>query len=189
MTLPPRENGLMTTPMVTTLVDICRIAACCALVERSALVQIFFEEVVDAEAYVHAKRPGTATSKSNPQTDFKEPGMKVPVSALNDCLDSFTAADEQRSKASTTLFADTGLMGLLCLHNRVLWLANMTSTGERQFYAIVLLLKLFSHLPPSMTVGLLYDIGCQLERSCIKWDLLDGYRDCIVWGISVLEKK
>ncbi|EEB98567.1 hypothetical protein MPER_01902 [Moniliophthora perniciosa FA553] len=38
-------------------------------------------------------------------------------------------------------------MGLLCRHDRVLWLANMTSAGERQHYVLVLLETLFKHLP------------------------------------------
>ncbi|KAG1887859.1 hypothetical protein F4604DRAFT_1675004 [Suillus subluteus] len=80
---------------------------------------------------------------------------------------------EKREKASTRFFTDTGLMALLCRHDRVLWLANLTSAGEKQHYALALLDQLFKHMPPQMTVGLLYDIGCQLERSCRKWQLLD----------------
>lgn len=111
--------------------------------------------------------------------------MKVPKSVLDACLDSFTAADEKRTKASTKFFADTGLMALLCRHDRVLWLANMTTAGERQYYAIALITKLFSYLPPSMTVGILYDIGCQLERSCLKWDFIHDLTPRISWAVSV----
>ncbi|KIK77173.1 hypothetical protein PAXRUDRAFT_167608 [Paxillus rubicundulus Ve08.2h10] len=65
-------------------------------------------------------------------------------------------------------------MGLLCHNDRVLWLVNMTSPGERQHYALVLIQCLFDHLPPEMTVWLLCDIGCQLEHSSRKWGLLDN---------------
>ncbi|KIK91623.1 hypothetical protein PAXRUDRAFT_59669, partial [Paxillus rubicundulus Ve08.2h10] len=51
----------------------------------------------------------------------------------------FPAADEKHQKASTCFFADTGLMGLLCHHDCVLWLINMTSPGERQHYTLVLI--------------------------------------------------
>ncbi|KIM61409.1 hypothetical protein SCLCIDRAFT_58186, partial [Scleroderma citrinum Foug A] len=55
-------------------------------------------------------------------------------------------------------------MALLCRHDHVLWLVNMTSAGEKQHYALVLVKYLFDHLPATMTatmtVGLLYDIGC-----------------------------
>ncbi|KAF8834398.1 hypothetical protein BDN67DRAFT_985349, partial [Paxillus ammoniavirescens] len=58
--------------------------------------------------------------------DVVEKGMHVPVSVLDGCGQSFIAADERREKASTQFFADTGLMALLCHHDRVLWLVNLT---------------------------------------------------------------
>ena len=48
-----------------------------------------------------------------------EPGMHVPT-AVDECNNSFTAADSSRVKASTQFFADTGVMALLCQHDRVL---------------------------------------------------------------------
>ncbi|KAG6905540.1 hypothetical protein DXG01_002083, partial [Tephrocybe rancida] len=39
--------------------------------------------------------------------------------------------------------------------------------------------------PPPYRVGLLYDIGCQTKRSCIKWGFLDRYIERIIFGISV----
>ena len=97
-----------------------------------------------AEALVNAARPPrtapTATT-STTNSEVVEEGMKLPRSVLDACLDSFTAADENRVKASTKFFADTGLMALLCRHDRVLWLANMTTAGERQYYAIALITK------------------------------------------------
>ncbi|KAF8841615.1 hypothetical protein BDN67DRAFT_989616 [Paxillus ammoniavirescens] len=114
-----------------------------------------------------------------------EKGMRVPVSALNGCGESFVAVDEKCQKVSTHFFADTGLIGLLCRHDHVLRLINMTSPGERQHYALILLLHLFDHLPPTMTVGLLYDISCQLEHSCWKWGLLDNVLSCLKFAISV----
>ncbi|KAL4080547.1 hypothetical protein J3A83DRAFT_4355625 [Scleroderma citrinum] len=77
-------------------------------------------------------------------------------------------------------------MALLCHHDHVLWLVNMTSAGEKQHYALVLLRHLFKHLPTIMTVGLLYDIGCQLKHSCHKWKLLDeGILARLKFDISV----
>jgi hypothetical protein len=111
--------------------------------------------------------------------------MKVPTSVLDACTDSFTAADERRKKADTKQFADTGLMGLVCRHDIVLFIANMTSAGERQYYVFALLKKLFTHLPETMTVGLLYDIACTTERSCRKWGFLLEYMHRITFAISV----
>ncbi|EIN07536.1 hypothetical protein PUNSTDRAFT_33090, partial [Punctularia strigosozonata HHB-11173 SS5] len=117
--------------------------------------------------------------------DTCEGPLKVPNSVLDGCEASFKAADEQREKASTRFFDDTGLMALMCRHDRVLWLANMTSAGERQHYAIALLDQFFRHIPSYMRVGVLYDIGCQLDRSCWHWNLLPEFRKRITFGISV----
>ena len=126
---------------------------------------------------------GGNTSFSN--SDIIEPGMSVPASVLDECGASFIAADEKRVKASTSAFSDTGLMVLLCRHDQVLWLVNMTSAGEKQYYALALLNCLFKHLPKEMHVGVLYDIGCQLHRSCTKWGFLEEFQDRITWAISI----
>jgi len=131
-------------------------------------------------------RKTAASSFKAPAEDGYEPSMKVPTSVLDGCHESFTAADSKRVKASTQFFTDTGLMALLCRHDCVLWLVNMTSPGERQHYALALIVQLFAHLPPHMTVGLLYDIGCQLHRSCVKWNFLDDeILSRLIIGISV----
>lgn len=114
-----------------------------------------------------------------------EARLTVPAAVLDECQKSFKAADKHRQKASAKLFADTGLMALLCRHDRVLWLVNMVSAGERQHYAVALILQLFKQLPASVTVGVLYDIGCQLHRSCELWDFLGDYLPRVKFGISV----
>jgi len=142
------------------------------------------DDVKAMEDFVQRCRGGgrqARASRAEPDEDCYEEGMHVPVSVLNACGDSFIAADEKREKASTRFFTDTGLMALLCRHDCVLWIANLTSAGEKQHYALALLDRLFKHLPAQMTIGLLYDIGCQLERSCRKWKFMD---DSILSRIS-----
>ncbi|KAJ3735638.1 hypothetical protein DFJ43DRAFT_1129945 [Lentinula guzmanii] len=137
------------------------------------------EEDVEAwENFVAEVRP------SRPMKDFED-RLKVPGDVLDDCEKSFTAADGTREKASTQFFDSTALMGLLCHHDRVLWLVNMTSPGERQHYAFSLIDTLFKHLPPMWTVGLLYDVACTLKRSSLKWGFLNQYIDHITFAISV----
>ncbi|KIJ10415.1 hypothetical protein PAXINDRAFT_16570 [Paxillus involutus ATCC 200175] len=118
--------------------------------------------------------------------DLVEEGMHVPVSVLDGCGQSFIAADERWKKASTQFFADTGLMALLCRHDRVLWLVNLTSAGEKQHYVLALLKQFITHIPNDMRVGFLYDIGCQIEHSWCKWKFFD---DSILlrfqFGVSV----
>ncbi|KIM51641.1 hypothetical protein SCLCIDRAFT_33285 [Scleroderma citrinum Foug A] len=79
--------------------------------------------------------------------DLYEQGMRVHVSVLDGCNESFTAADEKHQKARTHFFSDTGLMALLCHHDHVIHLVNMTSAGEKQHYVLALIKALFSQLP------------------------------------------
>ncbi|EDQ99039.1 uncharacterized protein LACBIDRAFT_317733 [Laccaria bicolor S238N-H82] len=84
--------------------------------------------VMEMKALVETVRPEKSKGKEKanvpsdgqPAEDSYEPGMKVPVSALEGCLASFIAEDERRTKASTQFFADTGLMAMLCHHDHVL---------------------------------------------------------------------
>ena len=94
--------------------------------------------------------------------------LPVANTILDDCERSFTAAQSSKAKTSTSFFDDTGLMALICRHDRLLFMANMKSVGEKQYYVLALLDALFKELPLDWTVGLLYDIGCQLHRSCEK---------------------
>lgn len=137
-----------------------------------------------------AKGKGKGKEKAAGQMEVEaedgfEGSMKVPTSVLDSCNDSFKAADEKREKASTKFFADTGLMALVCRHDRVLWFANMTSPGERQHYALALLKAFMQSIPDDATVGVLYDIGCQIDRSCQKWGFLPEYRSRMSFAISV----
>ncbi|KAF8177163.1 hypothetical protein K438DRAFT_1978804 [Mycena galopus ATCC 62051] len=140
-------------------------------------------------AYVEDAHPTKTPKSKQPRVEEEEDGydgnMKVPRSALDGCEASFKAADEKREKASTKFFDDTGIMALLCRHDRVLWLVNMRSAGEKQYYALVLLELLFQNLPLDIVVGALYDVACGLQRACIKWDFLGRYFPRLRWAVSV----
>ncbi|KAJ8473703.1 hypothetical protein ONZ45_g16199 [Pleurotus djamor] len=144
------------------------------------------------EAYVEAvrgtssrKRPRAADDDGSDEEDSVEPGLPISNSVLAGCEKSFTAADDTRQKASSQFFDTTALMGLLCRHDRVLWLVNMSSSGEKQHYTLLLLETLFQHIPLTYHVGVLYDISCQLHRSCIKYGFLDRYMPRISFAISI----
>ncbi|KIJ08143.1 hypothetical protein PAXINDRAFT_18694 [Paxillus involutus ATCC 200175] len=102
------------------------------------------ETVTQMEVHVErcrskGKERGRRVLHPSEDEDRVEEGMRVPALVLNGCGESFVAADEKREKASTHFFADTELMALLCRHDHVLWLVNMTSAGEKQHYALVLI--------------------------------------------------
>lgn len=117
--------------------------------------------------------------------DAIEGNMKLPTSILNGCEGTFIAADENRDKASTKFHIDTGLMALLCRHDKAIYTVNMKTAGEKQFYFLTLLDRLFQEIPTWTTIGVLYDIGCQSHRTVEKWDFLSQYRDRITWALSV----
>ncbi len=93
---------------------------------------------------------------------------RVRNSVLDECKKAFIAAQEGVAKASKDFYVDTGVMALLCRHDWPLWIINLTTPGERQYYALALLEHLFTHLPPNWTVGSLYDVNCQVHCSIIK---------------------
>lgn len=139
------------------------------------------------ERYVmECRSNGSRRHPSSTPDDHCEEGMKVPNSVLDGCQDSFTAADDKREKASTQFFKDTGIMAMLCRHDRVLFLVNMTSAGEKQHYVLALIKELFDHLPKELTVGILYDIGCFIHRSFLKHALLPDLLPRITFALSVL---
>lgn len=123
---------------------------------------------------------------SSPLEDDKvEPGLDIPNSVLDGCEKSFIAADGDRIKASTQYFDDTGVMACLCRHDQPLYLANMRTAGEKQFYAFALLDAILHDLPSHWHVGVLYDIACQIHRSLLKWDFIPGWKGRIEFGVSV----
>ncbi|KAL0061974.1 hypothetical protein AAF712_011184 [Marasmius tenuissimus] len=143
------------------------------------------------DSHVESVRPSKEKSKPKSaegdvdEEDGYEGNLKVPNSALNGCQTSFKAADERRTKSSTKYFDCTGVMAMLCRHDRVLWLANMNTAGKKQFTVFALINKLYRHLPLWWRIALLYNIGCQTDRSCQKWGFLSGFLDRLGFAISV----
>ncbi|KAI6115455.1 hypothetical protein EV401DRAFT_1843005, partial [Pisolithus croceorrhizus] len=80
-------------------------------------------EVKSMEMFIEKQRSVPSSHQNSVhhlQGDSFEDGMRVPISVLDGCGDSFHAADEKWKKASTNFFADTGLMALLSCHDHVL---------------------------------------------------------------------
>jgi Kyakuja-Dileera-Zisupton transposase len=61
----------------------------------------------------------------------------------------------------------------------------MWTAGEKQCYALALIDTIMKELPLDWHVGVLYDIGCQVHWSIIKWDLLPEWEARLIFGISV----
>ncbi|KAF7971664.1 hypothetical protein HWV62_20634 [Athelia sp. TMB] len=108
-------------------------------------------------------------ARQRPARKYK---TKVPEEAIDECHDSHTAANTNKQKADTGRFDDTGVAALVCRHGIPIFFANMDTPGEQQKYAITLILRIFSELPPEATGAFLYDIGCVLDVSINKFDIL-----------------
>ncbi|KAF9504947.1 hypothetical protein BS47DRAFT_1368427 [Hydnum rufescens UP504] len=96
--------------------------------------------------------------------------LNMPNSTYRACGESFIAANGDRIKASTQYFSDTGVLAMLCQHDIPIFLANMWTAGEKQFYVFALLDALIKHLP---IVGEL------------KWDFLPEWLGRLEWGVSI----
>ncbi|CAK5284042.1 unnamed protein product [Mycena citricolor] len=140
--------------------------------------------------WVEGIRPHKAASKAAaPEGDdvIEAPDIPLPRSVLNECERSFAAADEARTTVNSAFFDDKGLMGISCRHDNLLFLANIKTPGERQFYMFALLEAIFQHLPRHFVIGFLYDIACQLQRSACKYGFLPPeYMERMQWAVSVL---
>ncbi|KAF9510564.1 hypothetical protein BS47DRAFT_1373298 [Hydnum rufescens UP504] len=66
---------------------------------------------------------------------------------------------------------------MICRHDRVILMVN--------YYAVALLEVLFRELPTWWRAGVLYDVGCNLHHSTVKWNLMPTISDRIKWGILV----
>lgn len=104
-------------------------------------------------------------ARKQPACKYK---LKVPEEAIQECHDSHMAANENKQKADTGRFDDTGVAALVCRHGIPIFFANMDTPGEQQKYAIALIIRVYRELPPEATGAFLYDIGCVLNVSIHK---------------------
>ena len=125
-------------------------------------------------------------SINNEETDPDTalPGLGLPEHVYSGCEKRFFAANEDNKKGEASVFSDTGLMAMVCRHDRVLFMANLKDAGEKRYYALALLKRLFQELPASWTAGVLYDIGCQLHRTIIKVRCIVTRATCLIFFFS-----
>ncbi len=96
----------------------------------------------------------------------------VPDGAIDGCQESHKAAGTcQSGESNESIYCLKGLMGLVCWHNIPLPLCDIRSAGKGQKYPVALIVALSHQLPPNVTIGLLYDIGCVLDHSIAKVSL------------------
>ncbi|KIJ55308.1 hypothetical protein M422DRAFT_79363, partial [Sphaerobolus stellatus SS14] len=118
------------------------------------------EELEKAKEHIEAQR------------DVDHPARRrdamVPPGSINDCEGRHNAAKDWGNDSTDTMFSPRGKMAMVCRHDvpftglNTLFLCDINTKGEQQFYSIALIQKLASMLPCNATIRLLYDIGCNL---------------------------
>jgi len=89
----------------------------------------------------------------------------VPDEAVDECESSHIAGSGAKTKTNMDKFDDSGIMALVCRHDIPLFAANIDTPGEQQKYAIALIGHFMTLVPSNATAGVLYDVGCVLDRS------------------------
>jgi Kyakuja-Dileera-Zisupton transposase len=105
----------------------------------------------------------------NSRSSSHRHSVNTPPGAVDACATSHKAATERQDAGNVDdTYRSKGLMACSCRHDIPLFLCDIRTPGEQQHFAIALIGVLFQHLPPSATVGCLYDIGCVLDQSILK---------------------
>ncbi|OAV96733.1 hypothetical protein PTTG_07681 [Puccinia triticina 1-1 BBBD Race 1] len=87
----------------------------------------------------------------------------VHVTGVEDpCALAHKVADDTRDDTTWQKCDDNGLFAGACQHKIPLLYANVYKSGEKLYYPISILGRIVSEFPHSR-IGVLYDIGCQLE--------------------------
>lgn len=136
------------------------------------------------------KQVRTWKSKMEPKNNRGIAAQPV-VEVIDPCSAQHTAANDSRGRQTWRGCDETGLMGLACRHDHLLKFINIVQSGERGYYPLAMLdWVLRSTVHPERETprfGILYDIGCNMEKGIIKRDLFAQERGAnrLKFGTSV----
>lgn len=112
--------------------------------------------------FVNQWKPGSVQNR----------GVEEP---LDPCSAQHKAADDTRNASSFKGANECGLVGMACRHDHCLAFVNIVQSGEKAHFVHALLDHLSSMTDEPGTdpnkVGILYDIGCHLEKGIVKNNL------------------
>ncbi|KAH9812911.1 hypothetical protein DFH28DRAFT_1174991 [Melampsora americana] len=100
------------------------------------------------------------------------------------CSEAHKTANDTRTSKTWDRCDDTGLFAAACRHDVPLLLANIYKSGEKMYYPLSLLEAILNEFP-TKRFGILYDIGCHLEKYIIKHNLIPQHQGRMVFGTSV----
>jgi hypothetical protein len=119
-------------------------------------------EVEDTRLEVEAAK-SASTPSSRPRLS-----STIPVKVLDDCEGSYKAAQEKMVELDASAYDSKGIMALTCPHDVPIFVVDVKTKGEPRYLAVALLKNLAAMLPGNATIGVMYDIGDQLERTIEK---------------------
>ncbi|KAI7933315.1 hypothetical protein MJO28_017727 [Puccinia striiformis f. sp. tritici] len=111
--------------------------------------------------------------------------LKKPEDKRDRCTESHKAADDKRNESTWKGCDNTGLMGACCRHDAAIYMANISKSGERRCYPMALLESIIQCIDPDRKVGVLYDIGCSLDKFMKLRGLLEEERHRLQFGTSI----
>ncbi|KAH9460739.1 hypothetical protein Pst134EB_008897 [Puccinia striiformis f. sp. tritici] len=109
----------------------------------------------------------------------------MPPQQADRCTESHKAADDKRNESTWKGCGDTGIMGCCCRHDAGIYFANIYKSGEQRLYPMAIIQKLLEVIEPKRPVGILYDIGCTMDKYIDRRQLIPEYRSRITFGTSV----
>jgi len=97
-------------------------------------------------------------SKLQRQQQHNGSHPQPPKEVVEACVESFSATQQGLKATGEESDGDKGLIALVCEHDIPIFLANTKTAGEKQYYGLALIHKLFDHLPDNWIIGVLYDV-------------------------------
>lgn len=106
---------------------------------------------------------------------------------IHPCSEQHTAADDIRGRNTWKNCYETGLMGMGCRHDHILKYINIIQSGERGHFPVAMMDWLMKQSRRNYKYGVLYDIGCNMERGILIRDLFADERQAglLKFGTSV----
>ncbi|KAI7940666.1 hypothetical protein MJO28_012951 [Puccinia striiformis f. sp. tritici] len=110
---------------------------------------------------------------------------KVPKKG-DKCADTHKAGNDTRNESTWKGCDDTGLMGSCCRHDSVIFLVNIHGTGENRALPLAILKRLLDDIDdPTRPVGVMYDLGCSLDKFINRRHIFAEHRSRLSFATSV----
>ncbi|KAJ6494212.1 hypothetical protein C8R45DRAFT_824346 [Mycena sanguinolenta] len=141
-------------------------------------------------AYFLSKEKLTKTRERIAEARKKAPRQytpAIPQDAIDDCEESWEAANEKKRKADPKRYDASGIFVFTCRHSQVIFLCNIDTPGERQEYIVACIEEVSSLLPPQATILQAYDVGCVADHSMNLFPILSpGLRERVSFIINAM---